>query len=80
MSPVSPSAAKLFAFRRTLLSAGLLNLVGKSDTDQSVVRLEFLEGLWRIVNEGETGCLSTTELSLESENVDLVLVGLVELS
>ena len=43
------------------------------------MRLEFLQGLRRIVDEGETGCLSTTKLCLETENVDLVLGGLVQL-
>ena len=32
--------------RRTLLSAGLLNLRSKSNTDQSEMGLEFLQGLW----------------------------------
>lgn len=39
---------------------------------------EFLHCLWGIVDEGETGCLSTTELGAETENVDLVLASLVE--
>ena len=38
---------------------------------------ELLQRLWRIVYEGETSRLSTTILSLQTENVDLVLVGLV---
>lgn len=42
--------------------------------------LEFLQGFWRIVDEGETGCLSTTKLSLKTEDIDLVLGGLVEFS
>ena len=42
--------------------------------------LEFLQCLGRIVDEGKTGRLSTTKLGLETENIDLVLVGLVELS
>jgi len=62
-----------------LLSAGLLDLRRKSNTDQSVVWLELLQGFRRIVHEGETGCLATTELSLETKDVDLVLVGLVHL-
>lgn len=41
--------------------------------------LELLQGLGRIVDEREASCLSTTELCLETENVDLVLVGLVHL-
>lgn len=64
--------------RRTLLSAWLLDLACKSNTDQSVVGFEFLQCLWRIVDESETGCLSTTELSLKTEDVNLVLAGLVE--
>lgn len=39
--------------------------------------LELLQGFRRIVHKGETGCLSTTILSLETENIHLVLVGLV---
>lgn len=69
----------MFVGRRTLLSAGLLDLRRKSNTDQSVVWLELLQGFRRIVHEGETGCLATTELSLETKDVDLVLVGLVHL-
>lgn len=40
--------------------------------------LEFLHCLWGIVDKGETGSLSTTELSSETEDVDLVLASLVE--
>lgn len=69
----------VFVDGRTLLSAGLLDLRRKSNTDQSVVWLELLQGFRRIVHEGEAGCLATTELSLETEDVDLVLVGLVHL-
>jgi len=61
------------------LSAGLLDLVGHSNTNQSIVGFELLQCLWGIVNESETSCLSTTKLSLKTENVDLVLVGLVQL-
>lgn len=39
---------------------------------------EFLHCLWGVVDEGETGCLSTTELGTETEDVDLVLASLVE--
>jgi len=42
------------------------------------MRLKFLQRLWRIVHKGKTSRLSTTELSLETENIDLVLAGLVE--
>jgi hypothetical protein len=62
----------------TLLSAGLLNLCGNSNSDQSVMRLELLQCLGRIVNKGESSSLSTTKLSSETENVDLVFVCLVE--
>ena len=61
-----------------MLSAGFLDLGGNTDADQSVVWLKLLQCLWRIVYESETGCLSTTELSSQAENIDLVLVGLVE--
>jgi len=60
-----------------LLSAGLVDLCGHSNTNQSVVGLKLLQRLWRIVHERESGRLSTTILRLQTENVDLVLVGLV---
>ena len=60
------------------MSAGLLNLRRNTNTNQSVVRLKLLQRLWGIIDESETGCLSTTELSSQAENIDLVLVGLVE--
>jgi len=63
-----------------LLSAGLLDLAGQSNTNQSVVRLELLQGIGRIVDESETGCLATTELGLETEHVDLGNGRLVHLS
>lgn len=64
---------------RTLLPAGLLDLVGHADTDQPVVRLELLHGLVGVVDESEAGALATTVLGPEAEAVDLVLAGLVEL-
>ena len=39
--------------------------------------LKLLQRFWRIVHERKTGCLSTTVLCLQTEDVDLVLVGLV---
>jgi hypothetical protein len=42
------------------------------------VGLELLQRLRRIVDESKTSCLSTTELSSQTENIDLILVGLVE--
>lgn len=65
---------------RTLCSGWLLDLLCGTDTDQSEVWLELLEGLWGIVNEGEAGGLAATELGLETEDVDLVLGALVQLS
>ncbi len=41
--------------------------------------LELLQGLWRIIDKSETGCLSTTELGAQTEDVDLFLVCLVHL-
>lgn len=64
--------------KRTLLSAGLLDFGGSTDTDETVVRLEFLQSLVGIVDESETSGLATTELCAETEDGDLVLVGLVE--
>lgn len=62
----------------TLLSAGTLDLGGKANTDQPVVRLELLHGLGGIVDEGEAGGLATTELGAETKDIDLVLGSLVE--
>lgn len=64
--------------KHTLLSAGLLDLVGGTDTDETEVRLEFLHGLVRIVHQGEASALATTVLRTEAEDVHLILVGLVE--
>lgn len=61
------------------MSGSLLDLVGEADADESVVGLELLQGLGGVVDEGEAGALSTTELGAETEDGDLVLVGLVEL-
>jgi hypothetical protein len=60
------------------LSAWLLDLGSNTDSDQSVVWLELLQCLWGIVDKSKTGSLSTTELSLEAEDVDLLLAGLVD--
>lgn len=64
--------------RRTLLSAGLLDLGGLSVAHQSVVWLELLHSLGGVVEEGETSALATTELGAETKDGDLVLVHLVE--
>lgn len=63
---------------RTLLARGLLNLVGGTDADQTVVRLELLQGLLGVVDQSEAGALATTVLCAETEDGDLVLVGLVQ--
>ena len=62
----------------TLLPAGLLDLGGHADTDQTVAGLELLHGLGRVVDEREAGGLATTELGAETEDGDLVLGGLVQ--
>lgn len=62
----------------TLLSRGLLDLVGLSVADESVVWLELLHGLGGIVEEGEAGALAATVLGAETEDGDLVLGDLVE--
>lgn len=61
-----------------MLSAGLLNLGGGTDTDETVVRLELLQSLVGVVDKGETSGLATTKLCAETEDGNLVLVGLVE--
>lgn len=63
---------------RTLLSAGLLDLGGLSVSDEPVAGLELLHRLLGVVEERETSALSATELCPETEDGDLVLVGLVE--
>lgn len=75
------SAAQLLAAvlaLLALLSGGLLDLVGVANTDQSVVGLELLHGLYRVVDEGETGRLAATVLGAHAEDIDLVLVRLVD--
>ena len=44
------------------------------------MRFELLQSLWRIINESETGCLPTAELSAQAEDVHLFFVCLVHLS
>ena len=61
------------------MSGSLLDLGGETDTDESVVGLELLQGLLGVVDEGKAGRLATTELGAETEDGDLVLVGLVKL-
>lgn len=63
--------------KRTLLPAGPLDLLGGANADKAVVRLELLQGLVRVIDEGEAGALAATVLRAEAENGDLVLVDLV---
>ena len=60
-----------------LLSGGLLDLGGVADAHESVVGLELLHGLDRVVDEGEARRLAATVLGAHAEDVDLVLVRLV---
>ena len=64
----------------TLLSRWLLYFGCNPNADQSIVGFELLQRLWRIIDESETGCLSTTKFSAQTEDVDLFLVCLVHLS
>lgn len=43
-----------------------------------MVRLELLQGLARVVDESEADALATTILGAETEDGNLVLLGLVE--
>lgn len=74
LDPPHMQGAKL-----TLLSRGLLDLVGLSVADEAVVWLELLHGLGGVVEEGESGALAATVLCPEAEDGHLVLGGLVEL-
>lgn len=76
--PQAGSGNIIDAGQRTLLATGLLNLVGSTDANQTVVRLELLQGLLGVVDQGEAGALATTILCAEAEYGDLVLVGLVQ--
>ena len=62
----------------TLLPARLLDLGRLSVSHESVVRLELLHRLARVVDEREAGALATTILRPETEARDLVLARLVQ--
>ena len=62
----------------TLLAGSLLDLGSGTNADETVVRLELLQGLGGVVDESEAGALTTTVLRAETEDGDLVLVGLVQ--
>lgn len=64
--------------KHTLLAGSLLDLGSGTDTDETVVGLELLEGLGGVVDQSEAGALTTTVLCAETEDGDLVLVGLVQ--
>lgn len=64
--------------KRTLLSGGTLGLGGETNPHQSVLGLELLHGLGGVIDESEAGGLAATELGSETEDGDLVLLGLVE--
>jgi hypothetical protein len=64
---------------RTLLSASLLNLLCGAHPDQSVMWLELLHRLVRVIDEGEACALASTVVCSESEDTDLVFVCFVQL-
>ena len=64
--------------KRTLLSAGLLDLVRLAVPHQSVMGLESLHRLAAVVDEGKARALAATILSPEAEDGDLVLAALVQ--
>lgn len=74
-----PNPPHMQGAKLTLLSRGLLDLVGLSVADEAVVWLEFLHGLGGVVEEGKSGALAATVLCPEAEDGHLVLGGLVEL-
>ncbi|KAH3667593.1 hypothetical protein OGATHE_003116 [Ogataea polymorpha] len=62
----------------SLLSGGLFNLLGKTVSDESVGWFEFLGVSNRVVDETETGRLSTTESGSEAKHRDRVLLNFVK--
>lgn len=75
-----PEAVFRDAHGRTLLAGSPLALGGIAVPYQAVLRLELLQVIMRVVDEGETSGLATTKVGAETENGDGGLVGLVELS
>lgn len=65
--------------RHTLLTGRLLDLGCLSESNKAVVGFEFFESLIRVVNQSEASGLATTILCTETENRDLVFIGLVHL-
>jgi hypothetical protein len=66
--------------KRTLLPARLLDLGGHAVSHKSVAGFEVLHGLGAVVDEGEASGLATTEVCLEAEHGDIILLGLVKLA
>lgn len=62
------------------MAGRLINLGGVAVANEAVVGLELLEGVVGVVDQGETGGLSSSEVGAETEDGDGSLVGLVELS
>lgn len=62
----------------SLLSRALLDLLSQAVSNQSVGWLESLSVSDRLVDQTETGRLSTTEVGSETENRDSVLVSIVQ--
>ena len=63
---------------RTLLSRGALGLGGEAVPDLAVLRIVLLQSLGGIVDETKAGGLAATKLGSQTEDGDLVLLGLVE--
>jgi hypothetical protein len=81
---VSPSHSRIFEevyhleITHTLLSARFLDLRRSTNSDQSVVWLELLHRLVRIVDECKACALSSAILCSEAEDAHLVFISLVE--
>ena len=60
-----------------MLARGLLNFSGLAVTDQTVMGLELLQAVDRVIDEGETGGLSSSEVGAETEDGNGILLGFV---
>jgi hypothetical protein len=65
---------------RTLLPGSLLDLGGHAVSYEPVAGLELLHSLGAVVDESEAGALAATEVCLEAEDGDILLLGLVQLT
>lgn len=61
-----------------MLSRGALGLGGEAVPDLAVLRIVLLQSLGGIVDETKAGGLAATKLGSQTEDGDLVLLGLVE--